>query len=160
MGTIYSELESDIAFPLPGMYLNIGTISILIFDTNGPDIEGQSGASYEQQYEAASCRQTTSAHHMACGSPFAWQRPTAHRETCFILKLVRGTPRPISGIRTRVKIRKKTSSVPSPLRAAFEKHPPWGAILNKTYGTHQNLYIFVFFTSNTRSYLLWPPVIV
>ena len=36
-----------------------------------------------------------------------------------------------------------------------------GAILNRTYGTHKNLCISLFFTnSSVWSYLLWPPVVV
>ena len=32
-----------------------------------------------------------------------------------------------------------------------------GAIVNITYGVHKNLYIYIFFTPNIWSYLLWPP---
>ena len=35
-----------------------------------------------------------------------------------------------------------------------------GTILNRTYGTHKNLYIYIaIFTNNIWSYLLWSPVI-
>ena len=35
-----------------------------------------------------------------------------------------------------------------------------GTIVNRTYGTHKNLYIYLFFTNNIWSYLLWSPAIV